>query len=278
MLKMLSDFSAQYVPSNTEEIKEDINLYVDNINKYGLGIKSPFSGSLLQGDRALKKIDDRMKKNSAKLISEWLNHNAAIDRLVESKINTVQDANMRATLLSKWKEIAFRPSKQVFDRMEGTINGSSHFHRVDALLNHQPIKLELFKDFLQRENVGQPNDARNTETSKSDKGMNKETPGPGPTYVYYDYSTTTNNDNSIHFTDNCHLSMKEAANPPKEQEENPPASAKVSATQHQNATTVPEKQSDRSTDGWGDSGGQKRPEVTPGTSDITVTWYVRYYG
>ncbi|MBG6245637.1 hypothetical protein CS369_14165 [Candidatus Symbiopectobacterium sp. 'North America'] len=151
--------------------------------------------------------------------------------------------------------------------MEGTINGSSHFHRVDALLNHQPIKLELFKDFLQRENVGQHNDARNTGTSKPDNGMTKET--PGSTYVYYDYSTMTN-DNSIHFTDKSHLSMKEAANPPKEQEENPPASAKASATQHQNVTTVPEKQSDRSTDGRRDSGRQKRPEVTPDTSDITV--------
>ncbi|WP_196907658.1 hypothetical protein [Candidatus Symbiopectobacterium sp. 'North America'] len=103
MLKMLSDCSAQYVTPNTAGIKEDITFYVDNINKYGLGIKSPFAGSLLQGERALKNIDDRMNKNSAKLIAEGLNHNAAIDRLVESKINTVQDKNKRATLLSKWK-------------------------------------------------------------------------------------------------------------------------------------------------------------------------------
>ncbi|MCW2480420.1 hypothetical protein [Candidatus Symbiopectobacterium sp. NZEC135] len=269
MLKMLSDLSARSDTPNTAGIKEDIKFYVDNINKYGLGIKSPFAGSLLQGERALKNIDDRVNKNAAKLIAEGLNYNAAIDRLVESKINTVQDQNMRATLLSKWKDIAFRPSKQVFDKMEGTINGSSHFHRVDALLNHQPIKLELFKDFLHRENVGQNTDAGKTGTSTPDNGKAKET--PGPTYVYYDYSTTTN-DNSVHFTDKSHLLMKEAANLPKGQKENPPASATASATQHQNVTPVPERQSDRSTDGrgLGESGGLKRSETTTGTSDITV--------
>lgn len=269
MLKMLSDLSARSDTPNTAGIKEDIKFYVDNINKYGLGIKSPFAGSLLQGERALKNIDDRVNKNAAKLIAEGLNHNAAIDRLVESKINTVQDQNMRATLLSKWKDIAFRPSKQVFDKMEGTINGSSHFHRVDALLNHQPIKLELFKDFLHRENIGQNTDTGKTGTSTPDNGKAKET--PGPTYVYYDYSTTTN-DNSVHFTDKSHLSMKEAANQPKGQKENPPASATASATQHQNVTPVPERPSDRSTDGRGagDSGGLKHPETTTDTPEITV--------
>ncbi|MCW2488542.1 hypothetical protein J5069_21795 [Candidatus Symbiopectobacterium sp. NZEC127] len=267
MLKMLSDSSTRSVAPDTAEIKKDIQFYVDNVNKHGLTANSPFAGSLLKGTRVLKDVDARVNKNAAQVIAKGLNHNAVIDRLVESKINMMQDKNQRATLLSKWKDISFRQSKQVFDRMESAINDSSHFHRLDALLNHQPIKLDLFKDFLQRENADQINDTRNTGPSKPDNGMSKET--PGPTYIYNDYSTTTN-DNSVHFTDNSRFSMKEAVNPPNGQEEKSPASATASATQHQNVTNAPEKQSDRDIDTRGHSDEPHGPEAKAGTSDTTA--------
>lgn len=261
MLKMLNDSSAKSDTPNTTEIKKDIDFFVDKINKYGLGTKSPFAGSLLQGIRARSSIDDRLNKTAGKLIAEGLSFNADIDGLVESKINAVQDKDIRATLLSKWKGSAFRPSKLVFDKMEETINESRNFHRIDTLLNHQPIQLELFKAFLQHENPGQNNDASKTGSPTPNKGMSN---GASERPInYYDFSV---NDNSIHITDGSRISLNEAVDPPKGQEEKSPASA----TERQNVTPVPDKQSDRSTDGQGDSGGQKRPTATTGMSATTT--------
>lgn len=241
MLKMLSESYTHDGNPVPAEVKKDIQFYVDSVNKYGLKSKSPYAGSLLKGAGVLKAIDARINKNSAEMIAKGLNYDAAIDRMVESKINTVSDKTLRETLLSKWKDISFRESKRVFDRMESVINGYTHFQRIDALLDHQPIKLDLFKDYLQREGAPQSKGSGNTVASKPDDGISKEV--SGPTYIFNDYSTTTN-DNSIHFNDNSHFVIKENTNQPNEQEVKLPPSAMAAATQHQNFTNISGRPSD----------------------------------
>ncbi|MGK2888105.1 MAG: hypothetical protein ACSLEN_00200 [Candidatus Malihini olakiniferum] len=179
--------------------------------------------------------------------------------MVESKISTVQDKTLRETLLSKWKDISFRKSKKVFDRMENIINDSDNFQSIDALLNHQPIKLDLFKDYLQRESTLHSKDSGNAGFTKPDNGISKE--AVDSTYIFNDYSTTTN--------DNSHFLMKESANQPNRQEEKLPPSAMASATQHQNFTNVPERLSDHDIDDGGGSNlrGGRGTEV--GSANLT---------
>ena len=247
MLKMLNESYTHDGNPVPAEVKKDIQFYVDNVNKYGLKSKSPYAGSLLKGASVLKAIDLRINKNSAEMIAKGLNYNAAIDRMVESKINTVSDKTLRETLLSKWKDISFRESKRVFDRMENVINGCTHFQRIDALLEHQPIKLDLFKDYLQREGTPQRNGSGNTGGSKPDNNISKRTAGPN--YIFNDHSITVNdhsitvNDNSIRFNDNQ----------PNEQGVKLPPSAIASVTQHQNFTNVSERSSDHGVDDRGRS-------------------------
>ncbi|MFT8209933.1 MAG: hypothetical protein ACMZI0_03655 [Symbiopectobacterium sp.] len=111
---------------------------------------SPITGSSLKGFDALNSFDSRIDKISNEVISKGLDCNKEIHIMVTKKIELVQDGNLREFLHQEWRSGPFRESIRVFETMDNIIKKTNGFHRADALFSHQPINLDLFKDYLKQ--------------------------------------------------------------------------------------------------------------------------------
>ncbi|WP_440864925.1 hypothetical protein [Symbiopectobacterium purcellii] len=158
LTQKLHDSYAENDTSNIDAIKKDVKFLVDNVNEYKLGFNSPIAGSSRKGFKALKSFDQFMDRISNQAELKGLDYNKEIHIMVMNEIKSLPDSHLRDVLHKEWENGPFRESIRVFEKMENVINSRSGFLRADALFSHQPIKLDLFKDYLKREGGPKKND------------------------------------------------------------------------------------------------------------------------
>ncbi len=252
MTQKLHDSCADNDISSIDAIKKDVTFLVDNVNKYKLGFDSPVTGSSRKGFKALKSFNQFMDRISNAAISKGLDYNKEIHIMVMKEIDSVPDSHLRDVLHKKWENGPFRESIRIFEKMENVINATSGFLRAGALFSHQPIKLDLFKDYLKREGGAKTNDDKNDVPVKKEADAGKE--NQGVTYIYNDYSTNVNDfskviiGDRVNFKYNGNFIIKINADKSKPQKETVFSSTVKTQSQHFDDI----------------------PETTAGTSDITV--------
>lgn len=252
MIQKLHDSCADNDIYNIDAIKKDVKFLVDNVNEYKLGFDSPITGSSRKGFKALKSFDQFMDRISDKALLKGLDYNKEIHTMVMKEIDSVPDSHLRDVLHKEWENGPFRESIRTFEKMENVIHATSGFQRAGALFSHQPIKLDLFKDYLKREGGPKNNDETNEVPVKKETDAGKE--NQGVTYIYNDYSTNVNDFSKVIIGDRVNFKyhgdfiININADKSKPQKETAFSSTVKTRSQHFDDI----------------------PETTAGTSDITV--------
>lgn len=242
LTQKLHDSYAENDTSNIDAIKKDVKFLVDNVNEYKLGFNSPIAGSSRKGFKALKSFDQFMDRISNQAELKGLDYNKEIHIMVMNEIKSLPDSHLRDVLHKEWENGPFRESIRVFEKMENVINSRSGFLRADALFSHQPIKLDLFKDYLKREGGPKKNDDTKEVPVKKEADAGKG--NQGVTYIYNDYSTNINDfskvikGDRVNFKYNGDFIIKNNADKSKPQKET--AFSSTEKTQSQHVGDIPE--------------------------------------